>query len=104
MTNQDQSEWRKLSQVTITANGAKLEISELSYGEDIKQNRSLCKACVVGEPIPEGSDVVIEYEFEEGDTRRDILRNVRQVGKDQYTCLSIVWGEHSRGARHHDAE
>jgi hypothetical protein len=48
---------RKLKHVTITENGAKLGISELSYGEYIKQNRSLCKARAVGALIPEGSDV-----------------------------------------------
>ena len=100
MTNTDQISGQKsersceLRTLTIKANDITLDISEINYGEEIKQGRSLCKASAVGALIPDGSDVVINYELEDGYTRRDTLRNVRRAGKDQYTCLSIEWGDY----------
>ena len=90
---------RELRNITITANDTRLDISEINYGEEIKQGRSSCKASAVGALIPEGSDVVIDFELEDGYTRRDILRNVRRAGKDQYTCLSIEWGDYQYGGK-----
>ena len=95
MTNTE----RKLRNVTIKANGTTLDISEIYYHQEIKQCRSLCKASAVGALIPDGSDVVIEYELEDGYTRRDTLRNMRRAGKEQYTCLRIEWGDYQHGGR-----
>lgn len=105
MTNADQSAGQKadrsheLRNLTIKANGTTLDISEINYHQEIKQGRSLCKASAVGALIPDGSDVVIDFELEDGYIRRDILRNVRRAGKDQYTCLSIEWGDYQHGGK-----
>lgn len=77
----------------ILVNGKEVkDITYIEYSDYINEPKAKVKA--VGAVIPDGSDVVVEYQLEGRELRRDTLRNVRHTEGEHYECDSIDWSDY----------
>lgn len=92
----DEKTTERANNYIFTHQAVLVDGKELSAGWGVKYSETLnvpgAKVQIQGAVIPDGSDVTVEYQYRNGPVRRDILRNVRSVGRSDYECDSIEWG------------
>ena len=95
MSDEKQKQTERANNYIFTHQAVFVDGKEVRAGWGLKYSETLnvpgAKA-TIGATIPDGSDVVVEYQYRNGPVRRDILRNVRNVGRFDYECDRIEWG------------
>lgn len=76
----------------ILVNGKPLDgLTLVEYSDYINEPKAKVKA--VGAVIPDGSDIVCEYQLKDHQLRRDVLKNVRRIEGERYECDYIQWSD-----------
>lgn len=77
----------------VLVNGKPLDgLTLVEYSDYINEPKAKVKA--VGAVIPDGSDIVCEYQLKDHRLRCDVLKNVRRIEGEHYECDSITWADY----------